>query len=114
MWLPGVRGAATICRRVLALAIVLFLVFLAPVAARAGVATASARPEAVILADPGDPYYGLAIEMAGHENLSIVHSLDEVLDREPAFLLRVVSPGRLSDRVLVDFGRAMRDRPSAI
>jgi hypothetical protein len=100
--------------RASALAIAMFLVLLVPVAARAEVAKGDRQPETVILADPRDPYYALAEEIAGQEDLPIVHSLDEVLDREPAFLLWVVSPDRLSDQVLVSFGLAMRDRPSAI
>lgn len=69
---------------------------------------------ALILADPADPYYVLAQEMADLEDLSIAHSLGEALAAEPAFLLWVVSPGRLSDRAMIDFGLAMRDRPSAV
>ncbi|UCC63685.1 MAG: hypothetical protein JSV36_01090 [Anaerolineae bacterium] len=70
--------------------------------------------KAVILADLSDPYYALAEEIARHEALPIVHSLDEVLARGPVFLLWVVSPSRLSDQVLVEFGLAMRDREQAV
>jgi len=75
---------------------------------------AGAQGTTVILADPADPYYVLAEEMAAAEDLAIVHSLDQALAAQPAFLLWVVSPGRLSDQTMIDFGLAMRDRPSAV
>lgn len=70
--------------------------------------------DTLILADPGDAYYSLAEEIAQHETLPIVHSLDQVLAQDPVFLLWVVSPTSLSDQALVKFGLAMRDRPSAL
>jgi hypothetical protein len=81
------------------------------------VAQAASPPAAgdtVILADPRDPYYSLAEEMAEREKVPLVRSLEEALDQEPTFLLWVVSPARLSDQVLIDYSRATRDRPSAI
>jgi hypothetical protein len=78
----------------------------------------------LILAEPRDPYYVLAEEIAqrerpareslAHESLAIVHTLDEVLELGPRFLLWIVSPSYLSDQVLVDFGLAMRGRPQTI
>jgi hypothetical protein len=68
----------------------------------------------LILADPADPYYPLAEEMARREALSIEHTLQEALVQDPVFLLWVVSPGFLSDQIMVDFGLALRDRPSAV
>ena len=76
--------------------------------------TAGAQGTAVLLADPGDPYYALAEEIAQAEGLLIVHSLDQALAQEPSFLLWVVSPGRLSDQAMIDHGLAVRDRASAI
>lgn len=70
--------------------------------------------DSLILADPRDPYYALAEEMAQRETLPIVHTLDEALAQDPTFLLWVVSPGLLSDEIMVDFGLALRDRPSAV
>lgn len=75
---------------------------------------ASVQWNTVILADPDDPYYALAKEIAQHEALPIAHFLDEAIARDPVFLLWIVSPWHLSDQVLVDFGLAMRDRQSAI
>ena len=68
----------------------------------------------VILADPEDPYYPLAEEIVHWEGLPTAHSLDEALAQDPEFLLWIVSPGRLSDEVLVDFGLAVQNRPSAV
>jgi hypothetical protein len=98
-------------RRNLNLAIALIFALMASIAT--GRATSPEAP-AVVLADPHDPYHVLAQEIAGQESLPLVHSLEEVLAREPVYLLWVTSPGQLSDRALVDFGLAMRDRPSAI
>lgn len=77
-------------------------------------ALAPSPPDTVILADVDDGYYSLAQEIALREGLPLVHTLDEALERDPVYLLWVVSPGSLSDRHLVEFGLAMRDRPSAI
>jgi hypothetical protein len=52
--------------------------------------------------------------MATAEGLPIVHSLDEALARQPAFLLWVVSPDRLSDQAMIDFGLTMRERSAAV
>ena len=70
--------------------------------------------QTVVLSNPTDPYYPLAEEIAQTETLLLVRTLDEALARNPVFLLWVVSPSALSDRVLSDFGLAMRDRQSAI
>jgi hypothetical protein len=79
----------------------------------------SAQGTTLILAEPEDPYYALAEEIAQSEgfargSLAIVHTLDEVLEQGPLFLLWVVSPSHLSDQDLVDFGLAMRGRRQAI
>jgi hypothetical protein len=98
-------------RRFLPLGLALWLL-LTPVAASQGAASVS--PDAVILAEPSDPYYALAEEIAQGEAFPILHSLDEVLAENPAFLLWVVSPHRLSDQVLIEFGQAMHHRQQAI
>jgi hypothetical protein len=77
-------------------------------------ATAQGAGTTLILADPTDPYYPLAGEIARTEDLNVVHTVDEVLAQQPTFLLWVVSPDRLSDRVMVDFGLAVRGLPRAI
>lgn len=69
---------------------------------------------AVILADPDDPYYSLAEEIARREAIPIVHTVDEAMKRDPVFLLWVVSPAELSDQASLVLSLALRDRPSAI
>jgi hypothetical protein len=71
-------------------------------------------PAAAILADPGDPYYALAEEIARQEGLPIWPTLDEALQTDPAFLLWVVSPAYLSDQAMVEYGERMRGRPSSV
>jgi hypothetical protein len=75
-------------------------------------ATSSATT--VVLARSDDPYYSLAAEIAAAEQLPLVTSLDKAFGLEPVFLLWVVSPARLSDQNLSDFGLALRDRPAAV
>lgn len=94
-------------RRGMVLALLLVLLWATCPAARA-------QESAVILADPADPYHALAREMAAAEGLPLVEDLDEALAHEPVYLLWVVSPGRLSDEVLVGFGLAMRGRESVV
>jgi hypothetical protein len=72
------------------------------------------REELLILANPADPYYPLAEEMAQREVVPIEHTLAEALAQDPTFILWVVSPGFLSDLIMVEFGLALRDRPSAV
>jgi len=62
----------------------------------------------VILAQPADPFYPLAVEIAAAEKAPLKHSLAEALACQPEFLLWVVSPGFLSDQVFVDFGLAIK------
>jgi hypothetical protein len=76
--------------------------------------TAAAQGETVVLADPNDLYYVLAEEIAQREGIPLLRSLDQVLEQMPVFLLWVASPAHLSERVLVDFALAVRDKPSAI
>ena len=78
-----------------------------------GQPTAAASPAgSVVLAAADDPYYPLAEEIARSEGLSIAHVLDEALTRDPAFLLWVVSPSRLSDHVLIGTSLALKRRSS--
>ena len=60
------------------------------------VALPSSGADTVILADPADAYYSLAEEMALGEGLPLAHTLDEAMERDPVYLLWVVSPGGLS------------------
>jgi hypothetical protein len=90
------------------------LAFLWLLTSGSAVAQTPGRDDTLILADPADPYYALAQEIAQREALPIVPTLDETLARDPTFVLWVVSPGFLSDQVMVDFGLALRQRPSAV
>jgi hypothetical protein len=74
----------------------------------------AAQGNTVALADPSDPYSILAEEIAQREGIPLLHSLDQVLEQMPVFLLWVASPAHLSERVLVDFALAVRDQASAI
>jgi hypothetical protein len=100
--------------RIFALLPLLFTVKLPLVDAPAFAVTSGMDDTTLVLADPSDPYYSLAEKIAQYEALPIVHTLDQVLEQGPTFLLWVVSPAFLSDDALVEFGLAVRDRPSVI
>ena len=65
---------------------------------------------AVVLGDSTDSYYWLALEIAEREGIALVHSLDELFDAGPEFVLWVLSPGAFSDSILTQFGIAMGER----
>lgn len=103
-----------ILRTCLTLLVVGLVGLLLAVPSLAGVDEEGVADTTIVLADPGDPFYGLAQEMAGREGLLLVHSLDEALAQNPTYLLWVVSPRRLSAQILVEYGKAVRNRESAI
>lgn len=79
--------------------------------------TQAAQPplgRTLILAAQDDPYYSLAEEISREEGLEIVGSFDDARARSPEFLLWVVAPARLSERVFVDLGLAARASRSSI
>jgi hypothetical protein len=61
----------------------------------------------VVVCDPADSLRPVAEEIAGEESIAVADSWSEV---HGEYLVWVVEPGRLSDRVLVSFARAWRDR----
>lgn len=72
------------------------------------------QTELVILADPDDPYYPLAEEIAGTEDAPLAPDLTTALAYQPEFLLWVASPSSFSDAVFAEFGLTMKGQPSAI
>jgi len=68
----------------------------------------------VVLADPGDPFYTVAEEIAAAEGAALVDSLENALARDPEYLLWVASPARMSDQALVYFGLALGTRDSVV
>lgn len=81
-------------------------------------ASAAPPPQAscplVVLSDTTDPYYPLAQEIAAAEKAPLFNDPASALACRPVFLLWVASPGHLSDEVMVAFGRAVMDQPSAV
>lgn len=70
--------------------------------------------ELVVLADAKDPFYSLAKEIAAAENSPLGHNLSDALACHPIYLLWVVSPGFLSDEVIIEFGMTMKEQSSAV
>lgn len=69
---------------------------------------ATAATTTMVLADPADPYYSLAQEIARVEKVPLTTSLEEALAAKPGFLLWVVAPATLSDARIVAFSRAIQ------
>jgi len=70
--------------------------------------------EIVILSDPLDPYYPLGEEIATAEEAPLAPNLSEALSCRPTYLLWVVSPGWLSDEVMIEFGMTMKQQSGAV
>lgn len=75
---------------------------------------APAPDSVVVLADPEDPFYPLAGEIATAEDAALVDSLEDALARDPEYLLWVTSPSWMSDQAVVDFGLALGARDSVV
>ncbi len=82
--------------------------------AHASTSLPQSQYEIVILADPDDPYYPLAVEIAEAEGAPLAPNLTTALVYKPVFLLWVASPGSFSDEVLVEFGLTMKGQPSVV
>jgi len=91
-----------------ALILGLVLTFLATASVANETTGADALRPVVVLADPADPYHGLAREIADREGAPIARTPTEALGLRPDMLIWVVHPSRLSDRVLVEYGRAVQ------
>jgi hypothetical protein len=85
----------------------LILTSLAVVSVAQGPTNADGLTPVVVLADPADPYHSLAREIADRERAPIATTPTEAIALQPDLLIWVVSPLKLSDRVLVDYGRAV-------
>jgi hypothetical protein len=81
-----------------------------------GRAEAATDPGVLILADPDDAYYELAREMAATEGCPILHTWQDMLARDPATVLWVVSPHGLSEQDFAKLGlmRTKREAPLSL
>jgi hypothetical protein len=102
---PPARGVAS----------ALFLVLasgLSSTPARAQAGDAASRARTVVLASSGDRFLPLAQEIAHRDTLPLAESVAAAFAAAPDYLLWVVSPGGLSDSVLIDF--MQRDRTHSV
>ncbi len=100
------------CRTVSRL-IVLLIVGLS-IVPRASQAAPVHRCDLVILADPTDPFYLLAEEIAAAENAPLASGVLEALACSPDVLLWIVSPEFLSDAAMIAYGQAVKTHGSAV
>ena len=70
--------------------------------------------ETVVLSDSMDAYFPLALEIADRDGLRLEPGIEKAIDRDPVFLLWVISPGMLSEQILTELGIAMRERGSPV
>lgn len=66
----------------------------------------------VVLAQPTDPYYPLAEEIAQAEAAPLVHRWDDALDANPVTILWVTAPEQLSDEAVAAVGMALKKHPA--
>ncbi len=105
-FLPGVCGFSL--KRTVSVIVILLIAGFAVLPAQAGVKPAAGlQSSLVVLADPQDPYYVLAEEIGRAESCSVAPTLAEALDRQPVYLLWVISPSRVTEQRLSDFGLKM-------
>ena len=69
---------------------------------------APAARKTVVMASRDDPYFPLAEEIARSERPRDCHGFDSAWKLNPEFLLWVIAPANLSDRVVVELGLAVR------
>ena len=67
------------------------------------------RPITIVLSDPQDDYYPLAEKISALENIPLVHTLEEAVQKQPQYLLWVIDPQNLSDEVFTNFGIRIRE-----
>jgi hypothetical protein len=106
-----------IIRQILGMASVLFALIgwvLAGNVCRASPELGQSKTTSLVLAAQDDAYFPLAQEIARAENISLVYRIEDVLGQNPEFLLWVVSPAKLSDRTVAQFGLALSERRTAI
>lgn len=61
----------------------------------------------VVLASPDDDFYPLAIDIAREEAAPLANTWAEALAKNPDVVLWVVSPSRITDRVMAAAGMAL-------
>ena len=71
-------------------------------------------PNTVAFATPDDPYYTLAEAIAQTESLPLENTLEDALDHHSTFLLWVISPTRLSDRIFSEFGLKLHEKGNPV
>jgi hypothetical protein len=65
--------------------------------------------DTVILASTDDRYYSLAEEIAATEGIEIFQTLEDAAKAKPVFLLWVIAPENLTENVLMDFSKTLKN-----
>jgi hypothetical protein len=81
------------------------------VTAYAGSKTGS---DTVILSSSDDLYYSLAEEISSTEGIEIFQTLEDAAEAKPVFLLWVIAPKNLTENVLMDFSKTLKNHCSTI
>jgi hypothetical protein len=64
----------------------------------------------LVLSDSSDSYYPLALEISRRERIALVHSLEEIIESGPSFVLWVLSPSGYSEASLTTAGANLLKR----
>ena len=105
----GRRGFTALAVLILVVGMVLFV----PATVQAPAAGGPAGSvETVVLADPADPYYRLAEEIAAAQGLALVRDWDAAVALDPLNILWVAAPDRLNDPLMARAGLALNSRPA--
>jgi hypothetical protein len=70
--------------------------------------------DTAILSSTEDRYYSLAEEIAATEDIEIFQTLEDAAETKPVFLLWVIAPENLTENVLMDFSKALKNLCSTI
>jgi hypothetical protein len=60
-----------------------------------------------LLSNPEDPYYVLCQEISEKENLPVINEINELKNYNIQYLLWVISPGKLSENLILDYAKAV-------
>ena len=70
--------------------------------------------DTVILASSDDPYYSLAEEISATERIPVYQSFEDAAGVKPVYLLWVIAPEKLSEKVLMSFSQELNHLHTSI
>jgi hypothetical protein len=65
--------------------------------------------ETIVISNPLDPYYSLALEIAGSEDAVLIDSVEQINNYYPKYIVWVISPENLSEKKLLELSYYYKD-----